>query len=362
MSTQVKKKAHNSKCPFCKKANNHIPKSHPVGNYVGSGSTLGKNEMKLYWKKYPKMKTGADHPFSFHPKYNVDALNRPFKKDSNEKVAAPSSQDANDFIVPFTETKSSFRMWTSEAHHLISSVCMKYGEDETGTTGEYDQKWIDLCYTLGYDINRAENGIFLPTFPPLACKLKVPLHCGNHNKTVTNIMTTDDDNSQPVDRETEAPTNVQWKNYVKAVRDEIAPLKKNVKKNFCDKFGDKAAKQFIEDMNLKSFDIWKYVEKFDWKITDDGEDYNTGERGCCSYKELLNIVYTENITEKRTAIENGHSKCEIDDRGHDEISTYRAPERNNTRNRFDAASNYSNGKWKFTDAKDGKTHHHKSMF
>jgi hypothetical protein len=40
--------------------------------------------------------------------------------------------------------------------------------------------WSRYCRQFGYDINRRENGVMLPSVMDVACEFHVPVHRGNH--------------------------------------------------------------------------------------------------------------------------------------------------------------------------------------
>lgn len=190
-----------TKCPYCPKKP-HSLTSGLSGNHVGNGGTLGGNlGMKA-----------SDHPFS-----------------------VTGMRD------------------TAQAHHLICSEIMRR-----------DKNWAKICATFGYDINRKENGVWLPGNMKVACKLAVPLHKSSHKATIGAL-----------------PRN----NYVKSVDKLVVGIKDKAMAdvdNYC-----KKPKQIIKDLDEASQEIWEEVEPFNWTLTKDGRHYKANSLiGCSGYGSL----------------------------------------------------------------------------
>lgn len=136
----------------------------------------------------------------------------------------------------------------AQAHHLISSEVL------------CTEEWSQICSIFGYDINCKENGVFFPADMRVACELKIPLHRGNHSQTQTE----------------ETP------DYVGVVTSLVMPVLEAAQQGkYCDKKG-----ALIKKMNNISKEIWSYVKDFDWILTYDGSDYNSGGIGCLGVRSL----------------------------------------------------------------------------
>lgn len=132
-----------------------------------------------------------------------------------------------------------------EAHHLICSEAMD------------DDEWSDLCYIFGYDINKKENGVFLPNNMKYACHLHLPLHKGGH----------------------EAGFGLGNMRYPESVKRLIDDLITKYENRPCDK---KKWENFNNDLDNISKKIFGYVDKFTWWITHDGMHYQRGNPVGCS--------------------------------------------------------------------------------
>lgn len=137
-----------------------------------------------------------------------------------------------------------------EAHHLICSEAMD------------DKTWEKLCFIFGYDINKKENGVFLPNDIQYACHLQLPLHKSGH---------------------TDAFGEGNMK-YPKSVKKELAIIKKKYLYKPCDKL---KWEQFNKDLDDISKKILKNVSNFSWWITQDGFQYQPGNPIGCSNASVM---------------------------------------------------------------------------
>ncbi|WP_246356944.1 AHH domain-containing protein [Pyxidicoccus fallax] len=134
--------------------------------------------------------------------------------------------------------------WSIAAHHLICSEAMADDED-----------WAKYCREFGYDINRRENGVMLPSRMEVACELHVPVHRGNHAGGWAHDV------------------NMAYPKAVMAVLDEV---KARVERGaFCTE-----PTSLTEQLDAVSERILRKVERFVWTLSRDGLDYREGGAGC----------------------------------------------------------------------------------
>lgn len=137
-----------------------------------------------------------------------------------------------------------------QAHHIICSESMN------------NEDWRIYANFVGYDINEAPNGIFLPSKMDVACKLAMPLHRGGHGDTETTMNL----------------------NYPRAVERKLERIENMIKdRTVCDK-DDR--EMIVEELNELSEEILEYIEAFTWTITSDGIDYVSGNVGCCGFRSI----------------------------------------------------------------------------
>lgn len=141
---------------------------------------------------------------------------------------------------------------TLAAHHLICSEAMERSED-----------WARACWYFGYDINRPQNGVFLPMVPAVACELHVPLHVGNHRAG----LGSDPDSRYP------AAVKQLLEAYVRGVADG----------KYCPNPVD-----LTDDLDEVSDDILGFIASGDWTLTSDGRDYLPGGVGCSGVTSIRN--------------------------------------------------------------------------
>jgi hypothetical protein len=156
-----------------------------------------------------------------------------------------------------------------EAHHLLSSEIFsgtaKRSTGSSASQGERDAEQLDtdlweaICHATGYNVNRRENGIFLPRIMALACHLKVPLHFGPHGAI----------------RQPHYPSEV----YKLA----DSALQKLLNGEFC----PNAAHGLIEYLDTQSRLASRKISGFHWLLTVDGMHYNPSSRiGCANAAKL----------------------------------------------------------------------------
>jgi hypothetical protein len=140
--------------------------------------------------------------------------------------------------------------WSISAHHLICSEAMADDED-----------WARYCREFGYDINRQENGVILPSRMSVACELHVPVHRGNHAEGWAHDV------------------NLAYPKAVMAKLDEVrSRLERGA---FCSR-----PSGLVRKLDKLSAEILGRVASFRWTISSDGLDYQEGGRGCAGVTSL----------------------------------------------------------------------------
>lgn len=137
-----------------------------------------------------------------------------------------------------------------QAHHIIVTEAM---------SGD-NNPWKNYVQSCGYDINHEKNGVFLTSRLDVACKLKTPLHRGNHSDTETG------DN----------------KNYPTFIKDELETIERQIQKgSFCEK-PDALRNELdkISEITLRN------ISDFNYTLTFKGKDYKIGNAGCCGATSL----------------------------------------------------------------------------
>ncbi|NMO16266.1 AHH domain-containing protein [Pyxidicoccus fallax] len=134
--------------------------------------------------------------------------------------------------------------WSIAAHHLICSEAMAD-----------DERWARLCREFGYDINRAENGVMLPSRMDAACELHVPVHRGNH----AHGWALDLDMAYP-----------------DAVKAKLARVAESVAEGAC----CANPLSLTRKLDKLSHDIMGKVARGQWTLSSDGLDYQEGGVGC----------------------------------------------------------------------------------
>ncbi|NMO14193.1 AHH domain-containing protein [Pyxidicoccus fallax] len=130
------------------------------------------------------------------------------------------------------------------AHHLICSEAMDDDED-----------WARYCREFGYDINRRENGVMLPSRMDIACELHVPVHRGNHAAGWAHDV------------------NMAYPKAVTAKLSEVADIVEAGA--FC-----VSPASLVSELDRLSAAILAKVASFAWTLSSDGLDYRDGGRGC----------------------------------------------------------------------------------
>lgn len=129
-----------------------------------------------------------------------------------------------------------------QAHHVICSEALN------------NDDWLCFSREFGYNINRKENGVMLPSEMPLACHIGVPLHRGNH------------ENTKP--------------NYPGEVSSKLAEVEAEIRNgDYCKADG---CEKLRERLDVMSQDILDLVAEFDLPLTFAGDDYDPSVNAGCS--------------------------------------------------------------------------------
>ena len=236
-------------CPLCDKDILEHKFQIGSGNNVGHSTILGGNILQGADKK--------NHKFAMKPYFYYD--------DDYDKIVPQ-----NDNFNQISQDRRRERIFIGdgiEAHHLICSEAM-----------ESDPVWEIICKNLYYDINKRENGVFLPTEMDLACHLHVPLHRGNHAAGFAD----------------------GFERYVKSVKkklDEIKTSYRNAKP--CD---EERSEQLNSELDTLSTEILNKISTFTWTITRDGSHYHPSNPVGCS-----NARHMSEKLKQRVKIKDAHN-------------------------------------------------------
>lgn len=140
--------------------------------------------------------------------------------------------------------------WSIAAHHLICSEAMADDED-----------WARYCRDFGYDINRRENGVMLPSRMDVACELHVPVHRGHHAAGWAHDV------------------HMAYPKAVTAKLKEVADVVESGA--FC---SDPSA--LTRELDDLSEEILAKVSRFRWTLTRDGLDYQDRGPGCAGASNI----------------------------------------------------------------------------
>jgi hypothetical protein len=175
-----------------------------------------------------------------------------------------------DTFNPVSQDRRSPRIFIGNgiaAHHLICSEAM----DE-------DFDWENICKNLCYDIDKRENGVFLPVEMDLACHLHVPLHRGSHAAGFAD----------------------GFEKYTDSVISKLNEIKSSyISVKPCDE--DKSDK-LNSDLDALSKEILNKISNFAWTITQDGAHYHPSNPVGCS-----NARYMSDKLKQRRGIKDAHN-------------------------------------------------------
>ncbi|MCY1016230.1 AHH domain-containing protein [Pyxidicoccus sp. MSG2] len=136
------------------------------------------------------------------------------------------------------------------AHHLICSEAMADDED-----------WARYCQEFGYDINRRQNGVMLPSRMDVACELHVPIHRGNHAGGWAEDL---------------------GMAYPQAVAAKVDGVRAQLERGaFCVDPG-----KLTRRLDKLSAEILVKVSRFTWTLSSDGGDYREGGPGCAGVQNI----------------------------------------------------------------------------
>ncbi|MGR5286335.1 AHH domain-containing protein [Vibrio maritimus] len=158
-----------------------------------------------------------------------------------------------------------------QAHHLIPTNIL---------SGRLWEMWRKA---YEYDINRATNGLMLPSNTEIACQVETHVHKSNHNRgldydSIVSKYWSEGSIEEIPDSECEKLYSEEL-TYIKGVKVLLRDIKVRAsKKHYC-KPSNK--EDFTDDLDDVSDDILDKLNSFNWTISRYGKDYSPYSRiGC----------------------------------------------------------------------------------
>ncbi|GLR73176.1 AHH domain-containing protein [Aliivibrio sifiae] len=187
------------------------------------------------------------------------------------KKIAKKSWSSNLKIHPWYDGKHNTEKGGLQAHHIITTDSLN------------GRLWEIWRKTYEYDINRANNGVMLPSSTKIACQVETHVHRSNHNRgldyeNIINKYWSGDNPKEIPDEECETLYNDEI-TYLKGVKKQISEIKKRAENKFYCKKNNKEA--FTEDLDDAAEDVIDKLNNFHWTISRYGKDYAPGCKiGC----------------------------------------------------------------------------------
>lgn len=201
---------------------------------------------------------------------NVDLDNE--NKATHQRHLDNRSQELEDMVSKrdhLEESKDQLEIILKEEQGNSAGPSPVRSPTEKENREQFNKKWSDLFNKIEYDINCAENGVFLPSLLEVACKMHVPLHRGAHDLGF----------NYAADGNWESPQNL--KNYYAWVRDKLTKISKLADKK-CADISEKDLEEAKESLLGVSEDALAEISNFKLTITADGNDYKKGGIGCAN--------------------------------------------------------------------------------
>ncbi len=158
-----------------------------------------------------------------------------------------------------------------QAHHIITT---------DSVSGRFWEAWRKA---YEYDINRANNGIMLPSSTKIACQVETHVHRSNHERgldylTVVSKYWGGNEPEEIPDEECEKLYKEEL-TYLKGVEKMLGVIYRDAQDRFyCESNNNNL---FTKDMDNVSRDILSMLDKFYWTISRYGKDYAPGNLiGC----------------------------------------------------------------------------------
>lgn len=247
--------------------------------------------------KHNRLKNSAPEGSSARATHARNEQNR-----KNKKVVADTKKEG--FEKDLEETRKQLLL-NQEAKKGLEQVLEEESQKTDGSAKSqsdglddakrsYNKKWADIFNIIEYDINCAENGVFLPSLTIMACKLHVPLHRGAHDLGFN------------YDKEGSWATLSEIKNYYKWVEDELAPAEELAEAT-CDDVSNKK-EDILKSVLKVSRDALEKISDFSLTISADGKDYKSGGVGCANKVSISEKLYSERI---KKVLESSHKLKEL---------------------------------------------------
>ena len=139
-----------------------------------------------------------------------------------------------------------------------------------------DDIWSILCDIYGYDINKKENGVYLPGTLAFACHLRVPLHFSNHGSGFGGYEVDPDD-----------PNGKKTITYNKRLEVELNRIRSAYDVDEDETCPKEFEDQFVTDMDKLSKTTFDGVESYEWTITYDAVNYKPESTiGCANQSKI----------------------------------------------------------------------------
>lgn len=172
---------------------------------------------------------------------------------------------------PWYDSKYDTEKGGLQAHHII-------------TTDSLDGRlWKLWRAAYEYDINRAKNGVMLPSSTRIACQVETHVHRSNHNRGLDYEAVVSKywggSSPQPIPDDECDELYSQELTYLKGVKKQISQIKTKAEKKYYCKTTHKS--KFTTHLDLAASNIINKLNDFYWTISRYGKDYAPGSKiGC----------------------------------------------------------------------------------
>ncbi|HAS6296391.1 TPA: AHH domain-containing protein [Vibrio vulnificus] len=159
-----------------------------------------------------------------------------------------------------------------QAHHIVTTESLD---------GRLWKLWREA---YEYDINRANNGVMLPSSTIIACQVETHVHRSNHNRGLDYDSVLDKywrGKAKPEEIPDEECEKLysEFRTYLKGVNKQISEIKKRAEKKYYCKKSNK--EEFTEDLDDAAEDIVDKLNGFHWTLSRFGKDYAPSSKiGC----------------------------------------------------------------------------------
>ncbi|WP_261886074.1 AHH domain-containing protein [Vibrio pomeroyi] len=173
---------------------------------------------------------------------------------------------------PWYDSKYNTEKGGLQAHHIVTTESLD---------GHLWKLWREA---YEYDINRANNGVILPSSTIIACQVETHVHRSNHNRgldydTVLDKYWGGKAKPEEIPDEECEKLYSELRTYLKGVNKQISEIKKRAEKKYYCKSSKK--KEFTEDLDDAAEDIVDKLNSFHWTLSRFGKDYAPSSKiGC----------------------------------------------------------------------------------